>query len=80
MKGEIISFEVTEDTIAFGYTSVVLNVQCVRPGIIGNVPQYSIKIALQPLAFVQTIYNPDGFIMGLRRVRQDRKKEIFQLY
>ena len=78
VKGEIISFEVTEDTIAFaGYTSVVLNVQCVDAGIIGNVPQYSIKIALQPLSFVQTIYNEYGFYNGAEEeTRQDRKKRF----
>lgn len=76
--GEIINFEVTEDTIAFaGYTSVSVNVQCLDPGTIGNVPQYSIKIALTPLSFVETLYNPNGFFNGAEEeTRQERKRRF----
>lgn len=78
INGISIHFKATEDIQApYEATEVVVPVVCSTPGIVGNVPAYSIRRATVSLSMIQEIFNPEPFMTGQPEESKEERKKRF---
>jgi hypothetical protein len=81
IDGQTIYFSSTSDVIAsIGATSANIPVQCTQAGIIGNVPSYTIRRAVQTTPIMGDIYNQNRFFTGAPEESKEERKKRFSTF
>lgn len=63
--------------VASGATSATVPVQCTVPGLIGNVPAFSVNQIVTPVAYLKTCTNPNIINTGVDPIGTDQAIESF---
>ncbi|BAK52969.1 baseplate J family protein [Bacillus phage SP-10] len=70
----------TDFSVKEGASEAVIEVYCVTPGKVGNVPENSITVMVNPLSLVSRVYNPDRFITGRDEETLVERKQRFNKF
>lgn len=78
LSGKVVYFQSTEDVVAnVGYDTCTVPIQCTETGTIGNVPSYSITRMVNPVSYINRIYNENRFFTGLPEETKEEQQKRF---